>query len=204
MRLYYSPGACSLSPHVALREAGLPFELAKVDLATKRLPDGSDFRRINDKGYVPALELADGEVITEGAIIVQFIADLRPEARLAPPAGTRERRQLQQWLHFVATELHKGFAPLNAREANDEFKTAWLARLRGRVGVLARAVEARPFLLGDTFTVADGYAWYALRGVRKRDPAALEDSPALSAYFQRIASRPTVQAALAAEGLAGS
>jgi glutathione S-transferase len=201
MKLYFSPGACSLSPHVALREAGLPFDLVKVDLAAKKLPDGSDFRRINPKGYVPALELDDGELVTEGAIIVQYVADLRPEARLAPPIGTRERRELQQWLHFVATELHKGFGPLNAPEASDEFKRAWLNRLKTRVGVLARAIEGRPYLVGDGFTVADGYAWYALRGLRKRDAAAVDGTPALSDYFQRISSRASVQAALAAEGL---
>src|SRR4051794_40764671 len=125
-KLYYSPGACSLSPHIALREAGLPFDLVKVDLAGKKLKDGKDdgkdYYGVTKKGYVPALELDNGEIITEGAIIVQYIADQKPQAKLAPPSGTLERVRLNEWLHFIATELHKTFGPINHPKSGDEFK----------------------------------------------------------------------------------
>jgi glutathione S-transferase len=202
-KLYYSPGACSLSPHIALREAGLPFELVKVDLGAKKLKDGRDdgrdYHSVTRKGYVPALELDTGEVITEGAIIVQYIADQKPETKLAPPSGTLERVRLNEWLHFIATELHKTFGPINNPKSGDEFKQLWKARLSARFEVLAKGLEGRQFLLGDTFTVADGYAYYVLRNLRKLDKVALESAPVLSAYFERVAARPAVRAALEAE-----
>jgi glutathione S-transferase-like protein len=122
MKLYFSPGSCSLSPHIALREAGLPFDLERVDLRAKKTSGGEDYLAINPKGYVPAVLLDDGELLTEGAIIVQYIADQRPELRLAPPQGTPERRRLQEWLHFIATELHKGFGPINNPRASAELR----------------------------------------------------------------------------------
>ncbi|MFL5306142.1 MAG: glutathione transferase GstA [Polyangia bacterium] len=201
MKLYFSPGACSLSPHVALREVGVPFDLVQVDLRAKKTKAGDDYLAINPKGYVPALRLDDGELVTEGAIIVQYIADLRPELRLAPPPGTPERRRLQEWLHFIATELQKGFAPINNPNAGDELKQALKARLLSRFAFLAQALEGKRFLL-DTFSVADGYAYYVLRSLRKLDPAALQGDPTLAAYFDRLSSRPAVQAAVQAEGIA--
>lgn len=201
MKLYFSPGACSLSPHIALREAGLPFELVQVDLRAKKTKAGDDFLAINPKGYVPALGLPDGEVLTEGALIVQYVADQNPDARLAPRQGTKERRRLAELLHFIATELQKGIAPLNNPKANPELKEALRQKLDLRLGYLSKTLEDRKFLLGQDFSVADGYAYYALRSFRKLDSAALAASPVLSAYFERIQSRPRVQETLAAEGL---
>jgi glutathione S-transferase len=201
MKLYFSPGACSLSPHIALREAGLPFELERVDLRAKKTATGEDYLAINGKGYVPALLLDSGELITEGAVIVQYIADERPERGLAPAAGTPERRRLQEWLHFIATELHKGFGPVNNPKTGPELKEALQARLLSRFAFLAKGLEGKRFLLGDQFTVADGYAYYVLRSLRKLDPEALSRTPVLGAYFDSISSRPAVRAALEAEGV---
>ena len=145
--LYYTPGACSLSPHIALREAGIPFQLAKVDLAAKKLDGGGDFFALNPKGYVPALRLDDGQLLTEGAVIVQYVADLHPEARLAPKNGTLARVRLQEWLHFIATELHKGFGPINNPKSNPELKQFYRQRLDARFQVLAAALEKREYLL---------------------------------------------------------
>jgi glutathione S-transferase len=201
-KLFYTPGACSLSPHIALLEAGVPFELVKVDLAAKKINDGQSFLAVNGKGYVPALEAEDGEVITEGAIIVQYIADQKPESGLAPAAGTKARRRLQEWLHFIATELHKGFGPINNPKGNDELRAALKDRLYTRFDFLSKSLEGKDYLLGDTFTVADGYAYYTLRNLARLDgPSAFEKRPVLKAYFERIGARPAVKAALAAEGL---
>jgi glutathione S-transferase len=201
MKLYFSPGSCSLSPHIALRESALPFELERVDLRAKKTGGGQDYLAINPKGYVPAVLLDGGELLTEGAIIVQYIADQRPDLRLAPPQGTPERRRLQEWLHFIATELHKGFGPINNPKAGPELKEALQARLFSRFALLAKALEGKRHLVGDTFTVADGYAYYVLRSLRKLDPEALGKTPVLGAYFDAISSRPAVRAALEAEGL---
>jgi glutathione S-transferase len=206
LKLYYSPGACSLSPHIALREAGLPFELVKVDLAAKKLPEsGKSYLSVTNKGYVPALQLESGDLLTEGAIIVQYIADQKPESKLAPAWGTLERVRLNEWLHFIATELHKTFGPINNPKANEEFKDVWKARLASRFDVLARGIEGKTFLLGDTFSVADGYAWYVLRNLRRLDKVAetgvLTGAPVLASYFERLSARPSVRAALEAEGL---
>ncbi|MGN6104718.1 MAG: glutathione transferase GstA [Kofleriaceae bacterium] len=199
--LYYTPGACSLSPHIALREAGLPFDLAKVDLRTKKLADGGDWLAINPKGYVPALRLPDGEVLTEGAIIVQYIADQRPELGLAPPNGTLARARHNEWLHFIATELHKGMAPLYNALAGEDLKNQTRERVAGRLSFLAQTLETQPFLTGDRFTVADGYAFYITRAWRQHHKLDLARWPALVDYDQRIAARPAVAAALAAEGV---
>jgi glutathione S-transferase len=200
-KLYYSPGACSLSPHIALREAGLPFELVKVDNAAKKYDGGKDYTAVTRKAYVPALGLPDGEVITEGAIIVQYIADQRPDSKLAPAFGTLARVRLNEWLHFIATELHKAFGPINNPKSPDDLKQVLKARLAKRFDLLGKALESQPYLLGQDFTVADGYAYYVLRSLRKLDQVALQNTPVLSAYFERVGARPAVRAALEAEGL---
>lgn len=200
-KFYYTPGSCSLSPHIALREADLPFELVQVDLGEKKLKSGESFLAINPKGYVPALVLDNGQLLTEGAIIVQWIADQKPERQLAPKQGTPERHKLQEWLHFIATELHKGFGPVNNPKTNEEAKQFFKARLLSRFEFLNRSLEGRRYLVGDSFTVADGYAYYTLRNLRKLDASVLDKSPDLKAYFERIAERPAVRAALQAEGI---
>jgi glutathione S-transferase len=199
-KLYYAPGACSLSPHIALREAGVEFTLDRVDFGEgRKTASGKGYFDVNPKGYVPALELPNGELLTEGAVIVQYIADLKPETGLAPPPGTFERVRLQEWLNFIATELHKGLSPLFSSVANDAYKTAVKERLVGRFTLMAKKLEGKQWLLGDRFSVADGYALYTMRTWERLTSG---DVPAgLGAYKARIAARPAVQAALAAEGL---
>lgn len=201
MKLYYSPGACSLSPHIALREAGLAFELVKKDLHSQTLGDGSDFRAINPKGYVPALVLDDGQILTEGPAIVQYLADRAPEKKLAPPAGTMERVRLQEWLNYITSELHKTFSPLFNKQASDDWKAAARALLDRRIDHVAKALEGRSFLMGDTFSVADCYLFTVLNwaGWVKID---LSRWPSVGEYLKRVAARPAVQEALKAEGLA--
>jgi glutathione S-transferase len=177
LKLCYTPGACSLSPHIALREAGLPSRLVKVDLAAKKLADGGDFFAINRKGYVPALSLDDGQVLTE------YIVDLAPDARLAPKPGTFARVRLNEWLHFIATELHKGFGPINNPKAGPELKQFFRQRLDSRFQILASALEGREYLDGSSFSIADGYAYYTLRNLRRLDAAALEQSAVLRPYY---------------------
>ncbi|HVH42144.1 MAG TPA: glutathione transferase GstA [Labilithrix sp.] len=201
MKLYYAAGACSLSPHVALREAGLPFDLVRVDfMRGKTLPDGTPFASVNPKGYVPALELDDGRLLTENAAIIQYIADLVPDAKLAPPAGTFERVRLQEWLVFIATELHKGVGPLFSPKVGD-YKDVVKERLVQRFGILSSALEGKRWLMGDDFTIADGYALYAIRAWEKVAQVNLDEYPTLAAYKKRIEERPAVRAALDAEGL---
>lgn len=200
MKLYFSPGACSLSPHIVLREAGLPVELLKVDLAAKTLPDGGDYLRINPKGYVPAVELPNGEVLTEGPAIVQYIADQNSDNRLAPKAGTIERYRLQEWLNFISTEIHKGFSPLFRKDITPEWRTAVIETLSKRFDVLAAKLDGKQFVMGEQFTVADAYLFVVLnwsRGVK----LDLSKWPVLAEYHKRIATRPKVQEALKAEGL---
>jgi glutathione S-transferase len=198
MKLYYSPGACSLSPHIALREAGLDFELVRVDLGTHKLPDGRDFTQINPKGYVPALELDNGTVLTEGTAIVQYIADLKPDTGLAPKSGTLERYQLQEWLGFINSEVHKGFGPLFNPNTPEEYKTTARKNLANRLAYLAEHLAKHDYLMGKQFTVADGYLftvlnWGPWTGV---DITAW---PSLVAFQQRLSSRPGIVAAQAAE-----
>jgi len=200
--LYYAPGACSISPSIALREAQLPFEMVRVDLRAKKLVDADgDWLAINPKGYVPALKLPDGEVLTEGAVMVRYIADQVPALQLAPPAGSLARIRHDEWLHFIATELHKGTSPLYNPAANDELKKALKDRLALRFGVLADGVRAQPYLMGERFTVADGYAFYVMRSWIHAIKENLDRWPQLTAYYQRLAARPSVAAALAAEKL---
>ncbi len=199
-KLYYSPGACSLSPHIALREAGLPFELVMASTKTKKLADGTDFNQINAKGYVPLLELDDGQRLSEGPVIVQYIADQVPASQLAPAAGTMERYRLMEWLNFITSELHKGFSPLFNPAMPEEAKALARAKLVERLTWVDGQLAGKTFLMGDTFTVADAYlftvaGWGAYVGVDIKPLANL------SAYVARIAARPAVQEALKAEGL---
>lgn len=195
MKLYYSPGACSISPHIALREAQLPFELVKVDLGAKTVSSGEDYRAINPKGYVPALIMENGELLTEGAIIVLYIADQKPGAKLAPPQGTIERYRLQEKLHFLATELHKASSPLYNPKATPEFKESIKERLALRLGTLSNILQQQQYLMGEQFTVADGYAYYCLRSLRKLMDTDLSAWPNLQQYFARLSERPAVKAA---------
>jgi glutathione S-transferase len=200
MKLYYSPGACSLSPHIVLHEAGLPFDAVLASTKTHKLQDGTDYYTINPKGYVPLLELDNGERLSEGPAIVQYIADQVPAKGLAPAAGTMARYRVIEWLNFISTELHKAFSPLFTPGMPEEAKTIYRGRLTGRFAWIDQQLVGKDYLMGDTFTVADAYLFTVLRwcpfvGV---DVSSLAD---LNAYAARVAARPAVQAALKAEGL---
>jgi len=201
MKLYYSPGACSLSPHIALLEAGVPHEIVKVDLKAKKLEDGGDFLKVNPKGQVPTLQLDDGEILTEGPVIVQAIADKATGKNLAPACGTTERYRLQEWLNFLTSELHKNFSPLFAPVLSEETKQFFRDRLMGKLKHVDDKLAGRDYLMGGQFTVADGYLYTMLRwaDAMKFDLSALKN---LTAYKARVAARPQVQAALKSEGLA--
>ncbi len=198
MKLYFAPGACSLSPHIVLREAGLPFQLEKVDLRSKQTASGTDYRTVNPKGSVPALALDDGQVLTEGPAVVQYLADLVPEKQLAPAAGSMERYRLMEWLNFIGTELHKGFSPLFNPAMPQEAKQLTMERLLSRLDYLETRLGGDGFLLGRQFTVADAYLFVILRWGRAFD-IDLARWPGIDAYFKRVEQRPAVQAALAAE-----
>lgn len=200
MKLYYSPGACSLSPHIALREAGLDFELIKVNGRTKTTEHGDDYWKINPYGYVPALQLDDGEVITEGPAIVQYIADQAPNADLAPANGTLDRTRLQSALGFVNSELHKSIGSLFAPNLSEETKQATLEKIDTRLKQLSARLEGKQWLVNGSFTPADGYLFVVL-GWLKHFDVDLNQWPVLAEHSQRVAARPTVQAALKAEGL---
>jgi len=200
MNLYYSPGACSLSPHIVAREAGIAVELKKVDLKAKTLADGSSYLALNGKGYVPALGLADGTVLTEGPVIVQYLADLKPATGLAPAAGSVERRRLQEWLNFISAELHKAMGTFFNPRAPEDWKSAVTERLGLRLDYVAKELAGKPYLLGERFSVADAYLFTILNWA----PMVKFDLgrwPALLDYQKRIAARPKVQEALRAEGL---
>ena len=199
MKLYYSPGACSLSPHIVLAETGLPYDLERVELKTKRTESGRDFTTISDKGYVPVLQLDDGALLSEGPAIVQYIADRAPDSGLAPPAGTLPRYRLQEWLSFIGTELHKTFSPL-WHSQNEEIRQTARAALERRFDWLAPQLAERPFLMGDRFTVADAYLFTVLNWTNFLK-MPLDRWPSLSAYLTRIAARPAVVRALDEEGL---
>ncbi|MDD5247704.1 MAG: glutathione transferase GstA [Rhodocyclaceae bacterium] len=200
MKLYYSPGACSLSPHIVLREAGLAFELEKVNLKTKQTETGADFRAVNPKGYVPALRLDDGSVLTEGPAVVQYIADLAPERGLAPAAGTLARYRLMEWLNFISTELHKAFGALFNPLTPEDWKTFVRGLIGQRLDYIAGQLGERPYLMGETFTVPDAYLFTILRWGKWTD-IDIGRWPVLKTYVERIAARPAVHAALAAERL---
>ena len=200
MKLYYSPGACSLSPHIVLTEAGLPYTAEKVDLKTKKTEKGADFLAINSKGSVPTLELDDGRILTEGAAIVQYVADQKPESGLAPRAGTFERYQLAEILNYIASEVHKGFSPLFNPAISPEAKTAALANLHKKFDWLTGRLGSKHYLLGDAFTAADAYLFTVLSWA-PRLGIDMSKWPVLTAYVARVGQRPKVQETLKAEGL---
>jgi glutathione S-transferase len=197
-KLYYAAGGCSISPHIALREVGASFELHTVDLRRKKLEDGSDFVAVNPKAQIPALILDDGRLLTEGSAIVQYIADLNPQSNLAPAPGTFQRVRLQEWLNFIATELHKGIAPLIKNEGSDDYRKVLRERIAGKLAYVAANLGS-PYLMGEQFTVADGYLFYVLRSWQR---VLSSELPAvLATYYQTLVDRPSVKAALLAEGL---
>ena len=200
MKLYYSPGACSLSPHIALREAGLAFTPVMASTKTKKLADGSDFLAINPKGQVPLLELDDGQRLSEGPAIVQYIADQAPDRKLAPAWGTMERYRLMEWLNFITSELHKGFSPLFTPAMPEEAKALARAKLGEKLAWVDQQLEGHDYLMGAQFTVADAYL-FTVTSWANSLKADLSAFPKLLAYQQRVAARPAVQAALVAEGL---
>ncbi|MFC5521903.1 glutathione transferase GstA [Polaromonas jejuensis] len=202
MKLYYSPGACSLSPHITLHESGLQFEHVLAPTKTHQLPDGTDYYSINPLGYVPLLELDDGTRLTEGPAIVQYIADQVPDKKLAPANGTVARAQLQSWLHFIATEVHKNFSPLFNPATPAEYKTMMVEKLQSRLKWVDGQLAGKSYLMGDSFSVADPYLftvtnWAPVVGV---DISGLAN---LAAFRARVAARPAVQKAMQEEGLLG-
>lgn len=200
MKLYYLPGACSLSPHIVANEASIALTLDKVDRNTKVTASGENYLEVNPKGYVPAIRLDDGEVLTEGPVIVQYLADLRPESGLAPPNGTLARYRLQELLTYINSELHKTYSPLFSPVTPDETKAERVAYLKRRYGYLESILDRQPFLLGDRFGVADAYLFTVTNWAR-RLKLDLAEFPALTAFQQRVAERPAVQAAMREEGL---
>jgi glutathione S-transferase len=202
MKLYYSPGVCSLSPHIALEEAGLKYEAICAPTKTHKLPDGSDYYLINPLGYVPLLALDDGRQLREGVAIVQYIADQAPDKNLAPPNGTFERYKLQEWLTFISSEVHKNFSPLFYPTTPAEYKASVIERLTNRLTFVDGQLAGKAYLMGDTFTVADAYLFTVTNwaAMVKLDLSPYEN---LLAYRARVAARPAVVAAMKAEGLLG-
>ena len=200
MKLYYSPGACSLSPHIALLEAGLPYDLVKVDLRAKKLENGDDYLKVNPKGQVPALALDNGELATEGPVIVQMIADKAPGKNLAPARDSAERYRLQEWLNYITGELHKNFGPMFSPVLADDAKAFFKDRVMGKFKYLETALAGKDYVMGKQFTVADGYLFTMLSWA-DRMKFDLSGLPNLLAYKARVAARPKVQEALAKEGL---
>lgn len=199
MKLYYSPGACSLSPHIVLNEAALPFEKVRTDTRAKTIEGGGDFLQINPLGYVPVLELDDGTRLTEGPVIVQYIADKVPDKKLAPPNGTPERTRLQIWLNFTSSELHKGFSPLFNQAMPEEAKKIFRERLGTRFAHLDRQLASNDYLMGKDFSVADAYAFVVSNWASRTD-VDLSSHANVLAWRKRVGARPAVQAALKAEG----
>ena len=199
MKLYYAPGTCSLSPHIVAREGGLPLTLVRVDNKNKKTESGEDYRAINAKGYVPLLELDNGMRLSEGPAIVQYLADLAPAAKLAPANGTFERYQLQEWLNFITSEVHKQFSPLFDATMPDEAKEKFRNKLATRFEWIVEQLRGRDYLMGS-FTVADAYLFVVLRWTKFTGPD-LARWPVLQEYVERIAARPHVQEALKAEGM---
>ena len=197
MKLYYLTGACSMASNIALREAGIPFEMAKVDRRTKHV-DGVEFATINPKGYVPALRLDDGQVLTENVVVLQYIADRNPAAKLAPPAGTMERYRLEEWLSFINSEVHKGMSPLFSSEATEETKTYARNYVLKRLAYLDGALGDNTYLMGNQFTVADAYLFTVLGWGAK---VGVDIGPKLNSYVERVKARPHVLEAMTAEGL---
>jgi glutathione S-transferase len=201
MKLYFTPGTCSLSPHIVLRELGEKFDLVKVDLSAKKTETGEDYTKVNPKGYVPALELKRGEVLTEGPAIVQYLADGAKATELLPASGTMERYRAIEWLNFVTSELHKAFGSLFNKSLNEEARMSVIDRLSKRFTVLDEHLAKNKYLLGNAFSVADAYCWTCLRWTKGLG-IDLSKWKNLADYFGRIAERPSVKDAMKAEGLA--
>jgi len=199
MKLFYAPGACSISPHIALCEAGIPHSIEKVDLRAKKTESGADYLAINPKGYIPALQLDNGEILVEGAVIVQYIADQKPDSGLAPKAGTMERYRLQEWLTFISSELHKTFSPLFNQAMPEEGKKIFRDRLMGRWAYVDKQLAGKDYLLGS-FSVADAYLYNMTRWA-KRVELDMSGFPNVNAFVARVEARPKVIEALKAEGL---
>jgi glutathione S-transferase len=200
MQLYFAPGACSLASHITLREAGLPFDLKRTDTKTKKLEDGSDYLAVNSKGSVPALRLDDGQVLTEGPAILQYLADQKPESRLVPKAGTLERYRVLEWLNFITSEIHKSFSPLFNPTADAKVKEYTTQNIEKKFDWLNKQLTGKQYLTGDTFTIADAYLfvvtnWSNFVGID------LNRWPSLKAFQERVAARPKVREAMEAEGL---
>lgn len=200
MKLYFSPGACSLSPHIVLCEAGLAFEIEKVNLSKKTTANGQDYKAINPKGSVPALQLDDAQILTEGPAIVQYIADLVPEKKLVPAAGSMARYHLMEWLNFISTELHKGFSPLFNPKTPEETKQMVRDALAIRFDIVEHQLKSADYVLGAQFSVADAYLFTVLNwaNIIQLD---MHRWPAIATYQTRIAARPAVRSAMLAEGL---
>ena len=199
-KLYYSPGACSLSPHIVLHESKLPFQAVLASTKTHQLADGTDFYAINPKGYVPLLELDDGTRLSEGAVIVQYIADQVPASGLMPAAGTMERYRVMEWLNFITSELHKGFSPLFHPTMPEEAKALARSKLMERLTWVDSQLAGKNFLMGEPFTVADAYL-FTVAGWGRHVGVDIGGLQNLSAFMASVAARPAVQAAMKAEGL---
>ena len=200
MKLYYAPGACSLASHIALHESGKPFEIDQFIPSSGTTAGGEDFKKVNPKGYVPTIRLDDGSILTEGAAVLQYIADQNPASGLAPKAGTMERYRLQEWLTFIGTEIHKSFSPLFSKAVVPEVKSRSFDLLTKRLGFVEAELANKPYLMGDRFTVADAYMFVVVRW-SDRVGFDLAQFPKIQAYLARISARPAVLAALKAEGL---
>jgi glutathione S-transferase len=200
MKLYFSPGACSLSPHIVLREAGLAFDLEQVDVRAKKTAGGGDFFQVNPKGQVPTLLLDDGDILTEGPAIVQYIADKAPASKLAPAPGTKERYHLAEWLNFITSELHKNFSPLFRPTTPEDYKPIARENLAGRFSYVDKKLAGRSYLMGDTFTVADAYL-FVMTSWAKSLNVDLTAWSNVGAFRERVLARPKVQEAMKTEGL---
>lgn len=200
MQLYFSPGACSLASHITAREAGIPVELKRADTKTKKLVDGSDYYAVNSKGAVPALRLDNGQVLTEGVAIMQYLADQRPESGLVPRAGTFERYRVQEWLNYITSEIHKSFSPLWNPNVDPKVKEYTQANLEKKLDWTNAQLAGKKYLTGDTFTIADAYLYTVINWAYFLN-IGLDKWPALKEFHARVAARPKVQEALEAEGL---
>lgn len=200
MKLYYAPGTCALASHIALEETGQPFEIDRINVPTKTTASGEDFMQINPKGYVPAVKLDDGNILTEGAVILQYIADQNPNTGLAPMPGTMERYRLQEWLNFIGSEVHKTYSPMFNKAVAEDYKVIARTLLAKRLSYVEAELADKLFLMGDTFTIADAYLFTVLRW-SERVNFDLKPFPNIQSYLARIAVRPSVQAAMKAEGL---
>jgi glutathione S-transferase len=200
MKLFFSPAACSLSPHIVLRESGLPFELVRVDMVARQTADGADYSKLNPKGQVPALQLDDGQIITEGPVIVQYVADQVPAKKLVPAVGSIDRYRVQEWLNFTCSEIHKNFGLIFKFKEVEGLAPALIGLINERLSYLEQQLTGKEYLVGNTFTVADAYMFTALSWCKflQIDLAPL---PSITAYNARIAARPAVIEALQAEGL---